>query len=63
MILKLTVNGKKLLVDTTSIAILETVVGCNVFQQSTDEELCFEVKETIEEIEQQIKEGGICGTK
>lgn len=62
MLIKLTGKTGVLLVDTTGIAFLEDSENVLVYQQSTDEAPYFSVKETIEEIEQQIKEGGICGS-
>jgi hypothetical protein len=65
MILKLTLyySGIPLLVDTTSIVISEGEGYTRIYQQATDEADYYIVQETIEEIEQQIKNGGICGTK
>jgi hypothetical protein len=62
MILKLTLlfNDKPILLSTASLAVYKvnttTTVSINLKQS-------WEVKETIEEIIQQIKEGGVCGTK
>ena len=65
MILKLTyVSGNNFLIDTTNLVFTPNPTGEGTklvpLQQDTNYQV---VKETIKEIEQQIKEGGICGTK
>lgn len=66
MMLKLTGRCGTLLVDTTSVAITlggnDLEFPTRVFQQCASDTDFFSVKETIEEITQQIKEGGIYGT-
>jgi hypothetical protein len=66
MILKLTVwNASTVLVDTTGCCFTwnpsEDPYEAFTFVEPSGA-VGFRVKETIEEIEQQIKEGGICGT-
>ena len=64
MILKLTrLKGDKVLVDTTAMAVVPLEEGSRIFRQlKSKQNPYFDVKETIEEITQQIKEGGICGS-
>jgi hypothetical protein len=64
MILKLTrTDGLKLLVNTTSSYFVESKDGGSWVVTNSTQDVEFKVKETIEEITQQIKEGGVCGTK
>ena len=61
MMLKLTrLKGDNVLIDTTAIAVVPLEEGSRIFRQLKPKtNPYFDVKETIEEIEQQIKEGGI----
>lgn len=62
MMLKLTDEvGDAVLVNLTNITFMQVISGITRLYFSTT--ITTDVKETIEEIEQQIKEGGICGTK
>jgi hypothetical protein len=62
MILKLTdTMGDVLLFDTTGSSMHVYTNGVHVYRENSDN--YHVVKETIEEIEQQIKNGGVCGNK